>query len=114
MLADIWPASQRGVDVLLYSISVKTFPLFGSIAGTAIVEQSAFGWRWTHYVTGIMMLVISLVDICTLSESYSPVLLVYKAQRLRRETRNWALHAEVSCCEKDALYSLSDTSLQTV
>lgn len=36
---------------------------------------------------------ILLLDIIFIDESYPPMLLVYKARRLRHETANWALHA---------------------
>ena len=39
------------------------------------------------------MCFILVIDIIYLDESYAPVLLVYKARRLRFETGNWALHA---------------------
>lgn len=34
------------------------------------------------------------LDVILLDESYAPVLLVYKARRLRYETGNWSLHAK--------------------
>lgn len=40
-----------------------------------------------------MMFILTL-DVLLLDESYPPVLLVYKARRLRHESGNWALHAK--------------------
>ena len=40
------------------------------------------------------MLFILALDLLYLDESYPPVLLVYKARRLRVESGNWALHAK--------------------
>jgi hypothetical protein len=40
------------------------------------------------------MLFILALDVLILDESYPPVLLVHKAQRLRHESGNWALHAK--------------------
>ena len=40
------------------------------------------------------MLAILAVDVLILDESYGKVILVTKANRLRRETGNWALHAQ--------------------
>lgn len=45
-------------------------------------------------ITGIMMFFFLLMDVVFLDESYPPVLLVYKARRLRYDTGNWALHAK--------------------
>lgn len=40
------------------------------------------------------MMSILTLDIIFLDESYPPVLLVYKARKLRHESGNWALHAK--------------------
>jgi MFS family permease len=48
----------------------------------------------TLQITGIYMMFILTLDVIFIDESYPPVLLVYKAQRLRHETGNWALHAK--------------------
>lgn len=40
-----------------------------------------------------MMMILLIFDIFILHESYAPVLLVYKARKLRHKTGNWALHA---------------------
>ncbi len=39
-------------------------------------------------------MLILIIAILTVDESYYPVLLVYKARRLRHEKGNWALHAK--------------------
>ena len=73
-------------------MSVVGGPLFSPVAGAAIV-QSYLGWRWTHYLTGIMMMSIIALDTLFVRESYGKVLLVKKAQRLRHKTGDWAQHA---------------------
>lgn len=40
------------------------------------------------------MLAILALDLLVLDESYGKVILVSKANKLRRETGNWALHAK--------------------
>lgn len=109
MLSDIWAAEQRGAAIVGYAMAVVGGPVLGPIVGGAIC-QSYLGWRWTEYVslpynlpprtktnnsqlTGIMMAFFLAMDVLFVDESYPPVLLVYKAQRLRFETGNWALHA---------------------
>ncbi|KAI9722945.1 MAG: hypothetical protein M1812_001394 [Candelaria pacifica] len=93
VLADIWSPTQRGTAIVGYAFAVVGGPILGPIAGGAIV-QSYLGWRWTEYeITGIMMMFFLILDVLVLDESYPPVLLVYKARRLRIESGNWALHA---------------------
>lgn len=40
-----------------------------------------------------MMLFFLVLDLIFVEETFPNVLLVYKAQRLRHESGNWALHA---------------------
>ncbi|KAJ5721929.1 uncharacterized protein N7483_009863 [Penicillium malachiteum] len=92
VLGDIWTPEQRGAARVIYSLAVFGGPVLGPIVGGAI-SQSNLGWRWTEYLTGIMMMVFAILDILIVDESYPPVLLKYTAQRLRFETGNSALHA---------------------
>jgi MFS family permease len=92
VLGDIWRASDRGVAMVGYALAVVGGPALGPIVGGAIVS-SPLQWRWTEYITGIMMMLFLALDLLLLDESYPPVLLVRKARRLRHETGNWALHA---------------------
>jgi multidrug resistance protein len=94
VLADIFPASQRGIAIASYAMAVVIGPVFGPIVGAALVVQPSLRWRWTEYLTGIMQLVILVLDMIVLDESYPPRLLVYKARRLRHQSGNWALHAK--------------------
>ncbi|MCJ1418743.1 hypothetical protein MMC32_005094 [Xylographa parallela] len=93
VLGDIWPATQRATAIVFYAFAVVGGPVLGPIIGGAFIA-SGVSWRWTEYLTGILMLFIWVFDIIILDESYAPVLLVYKARRLRIQTGNWALHAE--------------------
>ncbi|KAI4105675.1 MAG: hypothetical protein L6R37_002574 [Teloschistes peruensis] len=93
VLGDIWTPEVRGTAIVGYAFAVVGGPVLGPIAGGAIV-QSYLRWRWTEYLTGIMMMFILVLDVLILDESYPPRLLVFKARRLRILTGNWALHAK--------------------
>jgi MFS family permease len=98
VLADIWVPQQRGIAVVGYSISIIIGPCIAPIIGGALTSTA--GWRWTQYLTGILMLVQLILDLLIIEETYAPVLLVKKARRLRLESGNWTLHAKVSStCE---------------
>ncbi|KAL9092347.1 MAG: hypothetical protein Q9165_004521 [Trypethelium subeluteriae] len=92
VLADIWAPEQRGAAIVGYAMAVVGGPVLGPIVGGAVV-QSYLRWRWTEYLTGILMMFFLVLDVIFLDESYPPVLLVTKARRLRHESGNWALHA---------------------
>ncbi|EDN06872.1 conserved hypothetical protein [Histoplasma mississippiense (nom. inval.)] len=85
-------AEERGVAIVGYAMAVVGGPSLGPIVGAAIV-QSYLRWRWTEYITGIMMIFFLILDIIFVDESYPAILLVKKARRLRYETGNWSLHA---------------------
>ena len=94
VLSDLWSADQRAVALVGYAYAVAGGPLLGPIIGGAICIQDTSGWRWLGYLPGIYMLLVLLVDMTILDESYGPVLLVYKARRLRIASGNWALHSK--------------------
>ncbi|KAK5175568.1 uncharacterized protein LTR77_000707 [Saxophila tyrrhenica] len=93
VLGDIWSAEQRAAAIVGYAIAVVGGPTLGPLIGSAIVTSS-LRWRWTQYVSGIFIMVILALGVIVLDESYPPALLVRKAQRLRHESGNWALHAK--------------------
>lgn len=92
VLGDLWKPQQRGTFLVIYAFAVVGGPTLGPIAGGAIV-QSYLGWRWTEYLTGIMQMASLVADVLVVDETYPPALLVRKAQKLRHDTGNWALHA---------------------
>lgn len=91
---DIWAPERRGFAMVGYAIAVVGGPTVAPVIGGAI-SSSYLRWRWTEYLTGILMTVQVILNVIILDETYGPVLLVYKAQKLRKETGNWALHAKV-------------------
>ncbi|KKZ65619.1 hypothetical protein EMCG_08526 [[Emmonsia] crescens] len=92
VLSDLFSAEERAVAMVCYAMAVVSGPSLGPIVGAAIVH-SDLRWRWTEYITGIMMIFFLILDLIFLDESYPATLLVKKARRLRYETGNWALHA---------------------
>lgn len=113
VLADIWPPEQRGIAIVGYGIAIVGGPTLGPIIGGALTT-SGDRWRWTEYLTGIIMMVQIILDVCFLDESYPPVLLANKARRLRLTGKNFALHAKVSSysfCHEQLTSTLSLTLL---
>ncbi|RJE23612.1 to MSF membrane transporter [Aspergillus sclerotialis] len=91
-LTDIWLPHQRGNAVVGYSLTLIGGPTIGPIVGGAFVA-SGKGWRWTEYITGIVMLSQFFINLLLVDESHAESLLVRKARRLRYQG-NWALHAK--------------------
>ncbi|RYO74901.1 hypothetical protein DL762_010276 [Monosporascus cannonballus] len=80
--------------MVCYGITIAAAPTLGPIIGGAFIA-SGRGWRWTEYLTGIVMMAQFALDALWLDESHADVLLTRKAHRLRRSTGNFALHAKV-------------------
>ena len=94
VLADLFPPSQRGIAIASYAMAVVIGPVFGPIVGAAVTVQPSLGWRWTEYLVGIIQCTMAVLDIVFIDESYPPKLLVVKAQQIRHQSGNWALHAK--------------------
>lgn len=81
------------LQVVGYSMAVVGGPTIGPIIGGAIT-MSHLRWRWTQYISGIFTMLMVVVDVLCVDESYPAALLVAKARRLRIESGNWALHGK--------------------
>ncbi len=93
IMGDLWSPKSRGFAVLFYASMVVGGPTLGPIVGAAIVS-SKLGWRWTEYITAIWVFCILTLDLLFIQETYVPKILSQKAARLRKSTRNWALHSK--------------------
>lgn len=91
VLADLFPPSERGIAAAFYSLAVVIGPVLGPIIGSILVSQGS--WRWTEYLSGILMIIMFILDVAFLDESYAPRLLVSKARRLRLTAGQWSKHA---------------------
>ncbi|KAH8817062.1 major facilitator superfamily domain-containing protein [Xylogone sp. PMI_703] len=86
-LSDIWRPQHRGTAVAFYGLAVVGGPTLGPTIGAALTN-SRLGWRWTEYIEAIFVFAVVFLSYFGLPELYSPVLLKWKARRLRAETGN--------------------------
>ena len=66
----------------------------GPVAGGYLSE--AKGWRWVFWVLAIVSGALTVSMFMFMKESYAPLILQRKADRLRKETGNMQLHTEPS------------------
>jgi DHA1 family multidrug resistance protein-like MFS transporter len=59
------------------------------------VTASHLGWRWTAWLTLIISAFFGILGLLTVPETYAPVLLKWRAEKIRHETKNWAVHSEL-------------------
>ncbi|KAL3491403.1 major facilitator superfamily domain-containing protein [Aspergillus germanicus] len=100
VFSDIYDNRHRGLAITIFTMMVFTGPLFAPFIGGFIVE-SYLGWRWTEYLPGIMGAAAFVLDLFFVEETYPPVVLVKKAEELRRRTKNWGIHAKQEEVEID-------------
>ncbi|KAJ5537147.1 hypothetical protein N7513_010333 [Penicillium frequentans] len=91
-MADIWDPVDRAVAIAMFSGATFLGPTMGPIIG-GFITDSYLGWRWTAWITLIPSAFFGLLALFIVPETYGPKLLQDRAARLRRETKNWALHS---------------------
>ncbi|KIM97206.1 hypothetical protein OIDMADRAFT_131030 [Oidiodendron maius Zn] len=100
VFADIFDNHMRGVAVAVFASTVFLGPLIAPFIG-GFINTSYLGWRWTAYIPAIMGFTALTLNVFFLQESYPPVVLIHKAEKLRRRTRNWGIHAKQEEIELD-------------
>ncbi|KAB8297820.1 hypothetical protein EYC80_001618 [Monilinia laxa] len=92
VLSDLFAAEQRGKAISVYSLAPLLGPAIGPIAGGFIAENTT--WRWVFYATTIADAFIQIIGLFFLQETFTPVLLERKKQKLIKETGNQEYHTE--------------------
>ncbi|KAG5734259.1 hypothetical protein E4T56_gene14627 [Termitomyces sp. T112] len=82
-ISDIWAIKERGIPMAIFSGTIFLGPCLGPIMGSWIGQRA--GWRWIYWVLLILIGVVFALTI-VVPETYAPVLLKKKAERLRKET----------------------------
>lgn len=63
-------------------------------------------WRWIFWIVSMADALVQVLAFLFLSETYPPKILKVKADRLRRETGNKALHTEFETPDRTFLQSM--------
>lgn len=92
VLGDLFTAEQRGRAMSIYSLMPLLGPAVGPVIGGFVAQRTT--WRWIFYATTLADAVIQAAGLFLLQETYAPVLLARKRDRLVRETGNAALRTE--------------------
>ncbi|OJJ50345.1 hypothetical protein ASPZODRAFT_149690 [Penicilliopsis zonata CBS 506.65] len=98
--ADLFNNRQRGVIMSVFCMAVFVGPFAAPFVG-GFIATSPLRWRWTLYISAIMLFTSFMLLLVLYKETYAPVILVNKASTLRRQTRNWGIHAKQDEVEID-------------
>lgn len=92
-LADLFGAATRGQAMALFAMVLFGGPMLAPIFGGFIVKNPGLGWRWCLYISAFIGIVTFISLIFLYTETHHPLILVKKAETLRRRTGNWGIHA---------------------
>ncbi|CVL07245.1 related to multidrug resistant protein [Fusarium mangiferae] len=91
-IADIMPIESRGKAMSVWALGPLLGPCIGPLAGGYLIQ--AAGWRWVYWLVTIMGGIFIPSSFLFIKETYVPVLLERKADRLRKETGNTKLRTK--------------------
>jgi multidrug resistance protein len=83
-IADIFSASERGMAMGLFALAPFLGPTIGPIAGGFLGQSK--GWKWVEGLMAIFSGVMWLLGLVFVPETYAPVLLRKRAQKLSLTT----------------------------
>jgi multidrug resistance protein len=85
VIADIWDARRRGVAMGFFAVAPFAGPAVGPIVSGA-VAVSGVTWRWVYWACAMFSGVCLIFVAFTMKETYAPIILTRKAQRICKET----------------------------
>jgi len=84
VIADLFPASHRGLAMAIFAAAPFMGPVLGPIIG-GFLGQSA-GWRWVEAMMTIFTGLVLIILVLFVPETYAPLLLRKRASRLSKIT----------------------------
>jgi MFS transporter, DHA1 family, multidrug resistance protein len=84
----------RGISIAAFIATVFAGPTVAPTVG-AFICTSYLGWRWTHYILGIMGALDLFLLYFFFYETFGQKIMVGKAEALRKQTGNWAIHSQL-------------------
>lgn len=102
-VADLWNPLEKTLMFPMYAILSFGGPVLGPVIASWM-GQGTLSWRWTNWIILIASGLVMGTVILFQPETYSPLLLKWKARQLRLRTGDKRFHAEMEL-EKTALLS---------
>ncbi|KAH7410611.1 major facilitator superfamily domain-containing protein [Cadophora sp. MPI-SDFR-AT-0126] len=99
VLSDVWRPEQRGRSLSIYLLIPLLGACVGPIIGGFMAERTT--WRWMFWATSIFQAVMMIATVTTFKETYGPLILHRRAEKLRRETGHQRYHTEHEDLERD-------------
>jgi multidrug resistance protein len=94
-ISDLWDPMERVFAFPVFANAAFMGPIFGPVVGGFIGQSSRVSWRWTEWITLILSSLILVLVVLFQPETYTPILLKWKAHHLRELTGDNRYVAEV-------------------
>lgn len=92
-IADMITQEKRAGAMAAFSIGPLLGPIIGPVAGGFLADRE--GWRWVFWVLVILSGTLSVAMMLFARETYAPIILQRKVERLRKETGNDMLRSKL-------------------
>lgn len=92
-IADMIRQEKRAAAMAAFSIGPLLGPIIGPVAGGFL--SAAKGWRWVFWVLTITAGFVTILMLVLARETYAPVILQRKVNKLRKETGNELLRSKL-------------------
>ncbi|KAI5807347.1 major facilitator superfamily domain-containing protein [Peziza echinospora] len=104
-IGDMWFGSELGAPMMIFTAAPFVGPELGPLIGGFINQN--LDWRWTFYVLIIWAAVMLVLILAFSPETYHPVLLKQKAQKLRKETGEQRYWSELERLNKSIPHTIA-------
>ena len=110
IVKDLFSEEQRGRAMSIMSLTGALGPVIGPIVGSYLGQKA--GWRWAFWLPSIVSGVLSILLFVFYRETYKVTILKRKAEKLRRETGNYAIHSRYDNSDKTTRQKLLNTAIR--
>ncbi|KAH8805190.1 major facilitator superfamily domain-containing protein [Xylogone sp. PMI_703] len=92
-ISDMWPSLEKTYAFPLFAITGFAGPILGPVVASYVAEIGS--WRWAEWITLIIAGAVLGLVVLLQPETFPPLLLAWKAQRLRERTGDDRFRAEL-------------------
>ncbi|MCJ1273123.1 hypothetical protein MMC21_000912 [Puttea exsequens] len=85
-ISDLWNPMERTYAFPIFANAAFMGPIFGPVVGGFIGESTLVSFRWTEWITLLISALVFLLLSLFQPETYAPILLKWKAAKLRHLT----------------------------
>ncbi|PWY87121.1 MFS multidrug transporter [Aspergillus sclerotioniger CBS 115572] len=110
VIADLFPVQQRGMATSIWALGPLIGPVVGPICGGFIGES--IGWRWVFWILLIASGTIATAIEILNRETYAPVLIRWKTEKLAQELHRPDLRSAYDVARGTAVPTVSQVLIQ--